>query len=203
MEIEDELRLSEIMTTNEAGPNSMKELEEQIKNNQTEIKEKYSEMWKQDRRAGKYINRGWCDEHRNWCPVKSEYNPPDPLTQFNHEQFQMYRNDGFLHCTKTSVVKETEAEKKICGNTWQGSVLISLHKDMKAFERGNIWPYTSYSTHSSTPSLPGDLVDMSPEEMRFEIYELKKKGQENNYIYYEKTLKDDYENMRGQLKMTT
>ena len=81
--------------------------------------------------------------------------------------------------------------------TWQFQVLKTIHQDMKRITKSGIWPYTSYSPQSYQKSIPGDMSDISPEELRF----LRYTSSEEEYVEYEKTLETDYKEMRKDLMM--
>ena len=82
--------------------------------------------------------------------------------------------------------------------TWEFQVLTMIHKDMKVIKcsRSRMWPFTSYSPLPHLKSIPGDMSDISPEELRY----LKYTSSEDEYVAYEKLLEEDYEYMRLALK---
>ena len=86
-------------------------------------------------------------------------------------------------------------------NTWEFGVLETIHKDMKMMRYGKsrIWPFTSYSPYPHLKSIPGDMCDISPEELRY----LKYTSSEDEYVAYEKVLGEDYESMRERLRRDT
>ena len=77
-------------------------------------------------------------------------------------------------------------------NTWQVRVLNGIHDDMKDIDQSKIWPFTSYSPCPHEKSIPGDMSDVSPEELRF----LKYTSSNEEYVKYEKILGGDYKAMR-------
>ena len=77
-------------------------------------------------------------------------------------------------------------------NTWQVRVLNGIHDDMKDIDQSKIWPFTSYSPCPHEKSIPGDMSDVSPEELRF----LKYTSSNDEYAKYEKILGGDYKAMR-------
>ena len=79
-------------------------------------------------------------------------------------------------------------------NTWEFGVLETIHKDMKMMRYGKsrIWPFTSYSPYPHLKSIPGDMSDISFEELRY----LKYTSSEEEYVAFEKVLGRDYEYMR-------
>ena len=86
-------------------------------------------------------------------------------------------------------------------NTWEFGVLETIHKDMKMMRYGKsrIWPFTSYSPYPHLKSIPGDMSDISCEELRY----LKYTSSEDEYVAYEKVLGEDYESMRERLRRDT
>ena len=78
--------------------------------------------------------------------------------------------------------------------TWEFQVLKTIHMDMKKIRcRGSrMWPFTSYSPYPHFKSIPGDMSDISPEELRY----LKYTSSEEEYVVYERVLGEDYELMR-------
>ena len=78
--------------------------------------------------------------------------------------------------------------------TWEFQVLKTVHEDMKMIRCGKskMWPFTSYSPYPHLKSIPGDMSDISPEELRY----LKYTSSEEEYVAYEKVLAEDYGNMR-------
>ena len=85
--------------------------------------------------------------------------------------------------------------------TWEFQVLKTIHMDMKKIRcrRGRMWPFTSYSPFPHLKSIPGDMSDISPEELRY----LKYTSSEEEYVAYEKVLEEDYEYMRDGLRRDT
>ena len=83
--------------------------------------------------------------------------------------------------------------------TWEFQVLKTVHEDMKMIRCGKskMWPFTSYSPYPHLKSIPGDMADISPEELRY----LKYTSSEEEYVEYEKTLETDYLEMRNDLMM--
>ena len=73
-------------------------------------------------------------------------------------------------------------------------MLKTVHEDMKMIRCGKskMWPFTSYSPYPHLKSIPGDMSDISPEELRY----LKYTSSEEEYVAYEKVLAEDYGNMR-------
>ena len=76
--------------------------------------------------------------------------------------------------------------------TWEFQVLKTIHRDMKMIRCKILWPFTSYSPYPHLKSIPGDMSDISPEELRY----LKYTSSEEEYVAYEKVLAEDYGNMR-------
>ena len=89
-------------------------------------------------------------------------------------------------------------EKYSFENTWEFQVLQKIHKDMKMIKcsKSGMWPFTSYSPYPHTRSIPGDMSDISPEELRY----LKYTSSEEEYVEYEKLLVEDYKGMRDLLR---
>ena len=85
--------------------------------------------------------------------------------------------------------------------TWEFQVLKTVHEDMKMIRCGKskMWPFTSYSPYPHLKSIPGDMSDISPEELRY----LKYTSSEEEYVAYEKVLEEDYEYMRDGLRRDT
>ena len=83
--------------------------------------------------------------------------------------------------------------------TWQFQRLKTIHQDMKSITKSGIWPYTSYSPVSYQKSIPGDMSDISPEELRF----LRYTSSEEEYVAYEEVLGEDYKDMRVWLRRDT
>ena len=85
--------------------------------------------------------------------------------------------------------------------TWEFQVLKTIHMDMKKIRcrRSRMWPFTSYSPFPHLKSIPGDMSDISPEELRY----LKYTSSEEEYVAYEKVLEEDYEYMRDGLRRDT
>ena len=85
--------------------------------------------------------------------------------------------------------------------TWESKVLKTIHQDMKKIKcrRSRMWPFTSYSPYPHLKSIPGDMCDISPEELRY----LKYTSSEDEYVAYEKVLGEDYESMRERLRRDT
>ena len=82
-------------------------------------------------------------------------------------------------------------------NCFEFTALKILHKDMKMIGRSGMWPFTSYSQHPHLKSIPGDMSDISFEELRY----LKYTSTEDEYVAYEKVLEDDYMRMRLRLRI--
>ena len=82
--------------------------------------------------------------------------------------------------------------------TWEFQVLKTVHEDMKMIRCGNskMWPFTSYSPYPHLKSIPGDMSDISPEELRY----LKYTSSEEEYVAYEEVLGEDYQYMRFRLR---
>ena len=80
-------------------------------------------------------------------------------------------------------------------------MLKKIHKDMKMIRcsKSRMWPFTSYSPYPHLKSIPGDMSDISPEELRY----LKYTSSEDDYVTYEKLLDEDYEHMRRRLRRDT
>ena len=85
--------------------------------------------------------------------------------------------------------------------TWEFQVLKTIHMDMKKIRcrRSRMWPFTSYSPFPHLKSIPGDMSDISPEELRY----LKYTSTEEEYVAYEKHLEEDYKSMRHALRRDT
>ena len=81
--------------------------------------------------------------------------------------------------------------------TWEFQRLKTIHEDMKRISKSGIWPYTSYSPQPYQKSIPGDMSDISPEELRY----LRYTSHEEEYVAYEKSLETDYKEMRRDLRM--
>ena len=83
-------------------------------------------------------------------------------------------------------------------NTWEFQVLKTIHKDMKMIKcsKSRMWPFTAYSPYPHQKSIPGDMSDISPEELRY----LKYTSPEDEYVAYEKLLEEDYKYMRRHLR---
>ena len=83
-------------------------------------------------------------------------------------------------------------------NTWEFQVLKKIHQDMKMIKcsKSGMWPFTSYSPYPYMKSIPGDMSDISPEELRY----LKYTSSEEEYVAYEKVLGEDYQYMRNRLR---
>ena len=83
-------------------------------------------------------------------------------------------------------------------NTWEFQVLKKIHQDMKMIKcsKSGMWPFTSYSPYPYMKSIPGDMSDISPEELRY----LKYTSSEDEYVAYEKLLEEDYKCMRDGLR---
>ena len=67
-------------------------------------------------------------------------------------------------------------------NCFEFTALKILHKDMKMIGRSGMWPFTSYSQHPHLKSIPGDMSDISFEELRY----LKYTSTEDEYVAYDK-----------------
>ena len=82
--------------------------------------------------------------------------------------------------------------------TWEFQVLKTIHMDMKKIRcrRSRMWPFTSYSPYPHLKSIPGDMSDVSCEELRY----LKYTSSEDEYVEYEKLLEEDYETMRERFR---
>ena len=82
--------------------------------------------------------------------------------------------------------------------TWEFQVLKTVHEDMKMIRCGKskMWPFTSYSPYPHLKSIPGDMADISPEELRY----LKYTSSEEEYVAYERVLGEDYQYMRNRLR---
>ena len=80
-------------------------------------------------------------------------------------------------------------------------MLNTIHEDMKMIKcrRSRMWPFTSYSPYPHLKSIPGDMSDISCEELRY----LKYTSSEDEYVEYEKFLEEDYETMRGRFRRDT
>ena len=79
--------------------------------------------------------------------------------------------------------------------TWEFQVLKTIHMDMKKIRcrRSRMWPFTSYSPYPHLKSIPGDMSDISPEELRY----LKYTSSEEEYVAYEEVLGEEYKYMRN------
>ena len=67
---------------------------------------------------------------------------------------------------------------------------------MISCRKSKMWPFTSYSPYPHVKSIPGDMSDISFEELRY----LKYTCSEDEYVEYEKLLEEDYEDMRDRLR---
>ena len=105
----------------------------------------------------------------------------------------IYEGTSERHLKKYRKVLEQYSFK----NTWQFQRLKIIHQDMKRITRSRIWPYTAYSPLSYQKSIPGDMSDISPEELRYLSYT----SCEDDYVEYEQTLETDYKEMRKELMM--
>ncbi len=105
----------------------------------------------------------------------------------------IYEGTSERHLKKYRKVLEQYSFK----NTWQFQRLKIIHQDMKRITRSRSWPYTAYSPLSYQKSIPGDMSDISPEELRYLSYT----SCEDDYVEYEQTLETDYKEMRKELMM--
>ena len=80
--------------------------------------------------------------------------------------------------------------------TWEFKVLKTIHRDMRMIRCTRLWPFTSYSPYPHLKSIPGDMSDVSPDELRY----LKYTSSEEEYVAYEKVLGEDYQYMRNRLR---
>ena len=83
--------------------------------------------------------------------------------------------------------------------TWEFKVLKTIHRDMRMIRCTRLWPFTSYSPYPHLKSIPGDMSDISPEELRY----LKYTSSEEEYVAYEEVLGEDYKYMRYWLRRDT
>ena len=79
--------------------------------------------------------------------------------------------------------------------TWEYKALKTINLDMRMIGRSGMWPFTSYSVEPHQKSIPGDMSDLSPEELRY----LRYTSSEDVYVEHEKLLKEDYRGMRCSL----
>ena len=63
--------------------------------------------------------------------------------------------------------------------------------------KSGMWRFTAYSPQPYRSSIPGDFSDISAEELRYLRYTIAKE----DYEEYEKTLDEDYKEMRESLTM--
>ena len=75
-------------------------------------------------------------------------------------------------------------------------MLNTIHRDMKMIRCSRMWPLTSYSPYPHLKSIPGDMSDISCEELRY----LRYTSSEDEYVEYEKLLGEDYQQMRLRLE---
>ena len=75
-------------------------------------------------------------------------------------------------------------------------MLKTIHRDMRMIRCTRLWPFTSYSPYPHLKSIPGDMSDISCEELRY----LRYTSSEDEYVEYEKLLGVDYQQMRLRLE---
>ena len=80
--------------------------------------------------------------------------------------------------------------------TWEIQVLNKIHRDMKMVSKSGMWPFTSYSPYPHLKSIPGDMSDISAEELRY----LRYTSSEDEYVAYEKLVEEDYKCLRQGLR---
>lgn len=57
----------------------------------------------------------------------------------------------------------------------------TIQKDMEEWQDSSMWPLSCYGNLHHVPNLPG-LVDVSPEEMRFEAYKADSSGTSAEFL---------------------
>ena len=142
--------------------------------------------------SGKYDREpGWCFEHQDFCDVDSPCVPWDPIPANSSEGIRL--GSGFRHHEKFLKVLDYYSLKA----TKEYHFLLTIHQDMINITKSGMWRFTAYSPQPYRSSIPGDFSDISAEELRYLRYTIAKE----DYEEYEKTLDEDYKEMRESLTM--
>ena len=189
------------------GPSSPEEIINEAETKVREVCRKFNKAIDKDDNANRSFKRGWCEEHRDWCPISSECVPEDPLEKDRYWilDYRKFEEDVVFYKQKCEeevrliYAKESVRE----ATTWQYKATQMLTRDMERIEKYNkyqLWPFTAYSPWSDHKSIPGETVDVSQEEMRYMLYEKKKLQKEEEYILFEKNLRRNHYVNRDILK---
>ena len=188
----------------EKGPTSPEEIDKEVETKQREVRKKFRKAAREDEIAKRPFKRGWCTEHQDWCPIQSQCVPEDPLEEDRYWMIEKRRWEDkveFYNQKSEEKMRLRYAEESVdVLTTWQYKATQMLTEDMNRIKNYKLWPFTSYSPWPDHRSMPGEMVDVSQEEMRYLMYEKKKLKKEEQYIMFEKNLKKEHENIRSMVK---
>ena len=191
-------------------PTNIGDMEKGKNMEKREIRRKFDRAMDVDDRTGSEIQRGWCGEHRNWCPIFSQCLPEDPLVKDHAWLVSMRRGQADTPCWKQKCEKLMRLryeEQEVDFGSWIHKAIDVVNEDMNSIDGSGstnwrIWPFTCYSIFPNHKNLPCEMFDISQEELRFQMYEQKKEKGEKKYIKLEEKLIQTYERMRGELKLS-
>ena len=130
--------------------------------------------------------------------------PEDPLEKDRRwliDMRKMQESSSFYNQHSEEKLRLLHAEDSVNqSSTWQYKATHMLKRDMEIIEGKNIWPFTAYSPWPHLQSMPGEMVDISQEEMRYLMYEKKKLKKEDEYVTFEKNLREAHSEVRHVLK---
>ena len=187
------------------GPTDPEEVYKEAEMRVREVRRKFCKAEREDEIADRPFKRGWCEEHQEWCPILSKCVPEDPLEKdrywlMNYRKWE--KNVVFYKQKSEKEMRINYAEESVgVLGSWQYKATWMLTTDMKRIETFNLWPFTSYSPWPDHKSIPGEMVDISQEEMRYLMYEKKTHKKEEEYIIFEKNLREAHEKVRSELKI--
>ena len=186
------------------GPTTPEEVDKEVKTKEREVRKKFHKAARVDEIAKRPFKRGWCQEHQDWCPIPSKCVPVDPLEKdrcWMIEQRRWEYDVVFYDQKSEEEMRLMYAEESVgVLNTWQDKATELLRRDMARIKIYKLWPFTSYSPWPDHKSMPGEMVAISQEEMRYRIYEKKKIQKEEHYIMFENNLKKAHQDIRSVLE---
>ena len=188
----------------EKGPTSCEEIDKEVETRIREVRKKFRKAARVDENAKRPFKRGWCQEHQDWCPINSQCIPEDPLEKDRYWMIEKRRWEDKVEFYNQKTEEEMRlryAEESVnVLTTWQYKATQMLTEDMNRIKNYKLWPFTSYSPWPDHRSMPGEMVDVSQEEMRYLMYEKKKLQKEEQYILFEQNLKEAHEDFRSVVK---
>ena len=187
------------------GPTTPEEVDKEVKVKEREVRKKFRMAARVDEIAKRPFKRSWCEEHNDWCQIFSKCVPEDPLEKDRYWMIEKRRWEDKIEFYNQKSEEEMRLRYAVESvnvlTTWQYKATQMLTRDMKRIETNKLWPFTSYSPWPDHRSMPGEMADVSQEEMRYLMYEKKKLQKEDEYILFENNMKKAHEDIRCVVKI--